>query len=255
MFLQIRTIAYYTILEGLRNRILWLVGLILLCGIGLTVFLGELAITEQREMQVALLAVFLRFSLAFLVATFVVTSMVREFNDKSIDLLLALPISRSVYLLGKLAGFTFLAVLPSLACGVLTLLLSSWQQSALWSITLGFELWLVAGFSLLCAFTFNQTMTALSTSMAFYLLGRSISVIHLIGHGTNGSQSLLQRFIAFFIDIISTVMPHLDQFARTEWLVYRNGTLDMILPLFLQASIYLTLLSAASLFDLHRRNV
>ena len=77
MLRQASTIAYYTLLEALRNRLMWLLGLVLVIGIGLSGFLSDLAVTEQKETQVALLAAFLRFAAAFLMVIFVVTSLVR----------------------------------------------------------------------------------------------------------------------------------------------------------------------------------
>lgn len=115
------TIARYTLLEALRNRLLWLLLTMALGAVGISGFLNELALTESRELQAALLGAVLRLAAVFLIATFVVTSMVREANDKGLELLMALPLPRAVYLLGKLAGFAALAVLPALLFGALAL--------------------------------------------------------------------------------------------------------------------------------------
>lgn len=255
MIRQARTIAFYTLLEALRNRLMWLVVLVALVGIGISGFLGEIAITESRQVQVALLAAFLRFSAVFLLATFVVTSMVRELNDKGLELVLALPLPRAGYLLGKLTGFAALALVPALLFGLLTLFFSPPAQVAIWTISLLGELWIVAAFSLLCVLTFNQSMTGLSAVMAFYLLSRSIAAIQLIGKGPLSENSLSQKVINFVIDAIATLLPRLDDFARTEWLVYHNGTWATLPPLLAQTAIYLALLAGAALFDLYRKNL
>ena len=255
MLSQSKTIAFYTFLEAVRNRLMWLVLLVAVAGIGISGFLNEVAITESRQIQVALLAAFLRFSAVFLISTFVVTSMVREFNDKGLDLLLALPLPRAGYLLGKLAGFAALAVMPALLFGALTLFFSPPLQALLWTVSLVCELWLVAAFSLLCILTFNQVMAALSAVMAFYLLARSITALQLIGHAPVNGESLSQRVITFVIDAISTLLPHLDGFTRTEWLAYHTGAWSALVPLLAQTAIYLVLLTGAALFDLYRRNL
>ena len=87
---------------------MWLLGLVLLAAIGVSGFVGELALIESIEIKVSLLAVLLRFSAVFLIATFVVTSLVRDFNEKGLDLVLALPLPRAGYVLGKLAGYSAL---------------------------------------------------------------------------------------------------------------------------------------------------
>lgn len=255
MLRQIRTIAFYTLLEALRNRLMWLLFAVVLIGIGISGFLNALAITESRQIQLALLAAFLRFSAVFLIATFVVTSMVREFNDKGLELVLALPLPRVGYLFGKLAGFALLAVVPTVLFGLLTLLLTPPLQTALWMISLLCELWIVAAFSLLCVLTFNQIMTALSAVMAFYLLARSITALQLMGSSAQADHSVSQQVINAVINTISTLLPHLDQFTRTEWLVYHTGNWTNLLMLIVQSAIFLVLLSGASLFDLYRKNI
>jgi len=255
MFKQARTIAFYTLLEALRNRLMWLVVLVALIGIGLSGFLQEIAITESSQIQVALLAAFLRFSAVFLLATFVVTSMVREFNDKGLELVLALQLPRAGYLLGKLAGFAALSLVPALLFGLLTVLLAPAAHAALWTVSLICELWLIAAFSLLCVLTFNQVMAALSASMAFYLLARSVAAFQLIGQGPLSDKSVSQQVINFVIDAIAALLPHLDEFTRTDWLVYHNGNLATLFPLLAQTGIYLALLAGAALFDLYRKNL
>lgn len=255
MLRQIRTIAYYTLLEALRNRLTWLVLLVALAGIGISGFLNEVALTESRQTQAAFLAAFLRFSAAFLMATFVVTSMVREFNDKALELVLALPLPRAGYLLGKLAGFAALTAAPATLFGLLMLFFAPPQQALLWTASLLLELWLVAAFSLLCVLTFQQIMVALSAVMGFYLLARSISALQLIGDATGNQAPLSQQVINFVIDAIAAVLPHLDRFTQTEWLVYHSGTWSMLGGLLMQSAVYLTLLTGAALFDLYRKNI
>ncbi|MFA7279906.1 MAG: hypothetical protein WC100_07400 [Sterolibacterium sp.] len=255
MVRQARTIAFYTLLEALRNRLMWLVLLVALIGVGLSGFLQEIALTESSQIQLAMLAAFLRFSAVFLLATFVVTSMVREFNDKGLELVLALELPRAGYLLGKLAGFAALALVPALLFGLLTLLLAPAEQAAWWTLSLICELWIIAAFSLLCVLTFNQVMAALSASMAFYLLARSVTAFQLIGQGSLTDKSLSQHVITFVIDMIGALLPHLDEFTRTDWLVYHSGNLTALLPLLAQTAIYLALLAGAALFDLYRKNL
>jgi len=255
MPIQIYTIAFYTLLEALRNRLTWLIVLIAFIAIGLGGFLNELALTESKQIQVALMAAFLRFSAVFLLATFVVTSMVRESNDKGLELLLALPLPRAAYLLGKLTGFAVLALIPALLFGLLTIFFTAPAQTAMWTISLVCELWIVAAFSMLCVLTFNQIMVALSAAMGFYLLARSIDTLQLIGNDPLAAHTASQQVIQFVVNACSAVLPHLDQFTRTEWLVYHTGNWSALSMLLGQSAIYFALLSGAALFDLYRKNI
>lgn len=51
------------------------------------------------------------------------------------------------------------------------------------------------------------------------------------------------------------MLPRLDDFTRTDWLVYHSGGWAALGPLAAQTLIYLALLTAAALFDLYSRNL
>ena len=119
---KITTIAYYTFIEALRNRlfILTLTGLV--CLLGVAEFAGELAVTGSRGIQAVLLAAIARWFIVLITALFVITSMARDFNDKGVEMMLSLPLSRAAWYLGKYAGFAALALLVSVAVSLILLL-------------------------------------------------------------------------------------------------------------------------------------
>ncbi|MET0265047.1 MAG: ABC transporter permease subunit [Duganella sp.] len=249
------TIARYTLLEALRNRLLWLLIVAALGAVGLAGFLHELALTESRQLQAALLGAVLRLAAVFLVATFVITSMVREASDKGLELLLALPMPRAVYLAGKLLGFGALALLPALLFGALALLLAPPEQAALWAFSLLCECWIVAAFSLLCMLTLQQVLPAMAAALAFYVMARSIGVLQLLGHGGGGQADWGQQLLAGGVDMLALLLPHLDQFTRSDWLVYHGGNSADLLAISVQTALYVTLMAAAGLFDLYRKQL
>lgn len=255
MIPAILTIARYTLLEALRNRLLWLLLAMALGAIGLSGFLHELALTESRQLQAALLGALLRLGAVFLIATFVVTSMVREANDKGLELLMALPLPRAVYLFGKLAGFAALALLPAVLFGALALLFAPPAQAALWAVSLLCECWIVAAFSLLCMLTLNQVLPALAAASAFYVLARAIGTLQLLGHGAAAAGSAGQRALGAGIDGLALLLPHLDRFTRGDWLVYHDGSGADLLAIAAQTAIYVALMAAAGLFDLYRKQI
>jgi ABC-type transport system involved in multi-copper enzyme maturation permease subunit len=245
-------IARYTLLEALRNRLIWLLLLVVLAAIGVSGFLNELALTESRQMQAALLAALLRLAAVFLIATFVVTSMVREANDKGLELLLALPLQRSVYLFGKLGGFAALALLPALLFGALLLFFAPFAQAALWAASLLCELWIVAAFCLLCALSLTQVMPALAAGFGFYLLARSAGTLQLLGADPHTAS---QQAIKAGLDVLVALLPGLDAYTRTEWLIYHTGSAQALFDILAQTAVSVALIAAAALFDLYRKNI
>ncbi len=256
MTAPILPIAFYTLLEAVRNRLLWLILAIVVASGGLGLFLREIAITESAIIQASINGALLRFVAVFILAAFIITSMVREFNDKGADLVLSLPIPRASYFSGKLLGFSLCALgLATIFSGALAFYAPP-DQIALWGLSLFLELWIVAAFSLLCVFTFSQVVPALSSVLAFYLLSRTITAFQLMAHGPMvNTETWTQQTVNALITAIAAILPRLDSFTQTEWLAYHTGTWDALLPLFGQTTIYVVLLGSAALFDLYRREL
>lgn len=250
------TIAAYTVLEASRNRLLWLVFAFMATGAVFAEFIGDVAITESEQTQAAFLGALLRACAVFMVALFVITSMLRDFNDKGVELVLSLPIPRASYCLGKMLGYSAVAAMTAATYSVCLLLYAPPAQTLLWGVSLTCELLIVTAFSVLCLFTFTHVTLALSTVMGFYVLSRSISAFRAIAESPLlTSDSLGQQFLHGFVSGLAYVLPSLERFTLTDWLVYATGTWQSLMPIFVQTVIYLLLIVAAALFDLYRRNL
>lgn len=256
MLNSIAVIARFTVIEAIRTRYIRILILITLLAFGLAQFLTQIAVTETVEIQRAIVAAMLRFSAVILTALYIIASINREFSDKVVELIFSLPIPRSAYYLGKLAGFFMITVATA---GVFTLLLSAiapWSQALLWGVSLIFELLIVSSVSLLLILAFNQVMPAFSAVVAFYLLGRSIASMQLMAHGPLvDGQSVTAPLVSSLVDSIAFLLPDLSHYTRTEWLLYPSVQWYELIPLMGQTAVYLVLLSGVALFDLYRRNI
>src|SRR3990170_7971619 len=116
--ISVLLLARNTLLEARRSGLPWLALGLLAAALGLAAFLSQVAMTEGRELQAALAAALLRAGAAFLLAAHVAASVVREANDKVLELALTLPLSRSQFYLGKLAGYAALSLVFAAACGL-----------------------------------------------------------------------------------------------------------------------------------------
>ena len=251
----VTSLAKVTLLEAVRNRLFWLVGAIVVVAFGLAQFLAQVAITESREIQVSLLAAFLRAAVVFVVMTFVITSTVREFNDKVTDLLLSLPMPRASYLLGKFAGYAlFGAVLAPLAALPLVLYAHAGGLAA-WTLSLFCELLIVTAVSLFCVLSLAQVVPAFATVAGFYLLSRSMAAMQLIAGAGLQEPTTTDRIVSAVVNSIALVLPALDRMTQTAWLV-AGAPLDAVslAGILAQTAIYVVFIVAAALFDLYRRN-
>ncbi|MGH8751542.1 MAG: ABC transporter permease [Burkholderiales bacterium] len=254
--LQVLTIARYTLLEALRTRLPWLVLATLLLVLLGSLFVREIAITETLRQQTSFLAAGLRLAAVFILALYITSSIVREFNDKNLELLLSLDLPRAAYAGGKFFGFSLIALFITLLICLPLAWLAPASAVLMWGLSLMLELLIVAGLSLFCIITFTHILPAASFVMAFYLLARSITAIRLISGSTLfDSLSLSHRITTFMVDALSLVLPALDAFTQTAWLVNQSAVWAMMLPVIVQSVIYTALLLAATLFDLYRKNL
>jgi len=252
---QVLTIARFTIIESLRNRFLLLSFLVIAISFSLVEFIGDLAITEHRVTQVAILAAFLRMSAVVIITLFVVSSTVRELQDKTLEMILAMPIRRGSYYLGKLIGYFYIAALVAVIFAVLLLLYADPEQVVIWTISLFFELVLVVALSLVMLFTFNQVPSALTGVFIIYGASRIVTSIFLMSKfPIIAHTSAAQKFMDGIIEMLTWLLPDLHRYTQTEWLTYNTGEWGALLPLLGQTMIYLVFLSFIALFDFYRKN-
>ena len=243
-------IAGFTIVEARRNGLAWVFATAALVALGAALFAGALALTETREMRAAIGAPVLRLGAVFIVAGFVATSIAREKDDRVRDVLLALPITRAQFAWARLAGFCAVAWIVAILCGAVALAFAPPDRVFAWALTLGCELSIVAAFALFTATGLSNVVAALGATFGFYLLARIAAALQLLGHDQDRS-----RIETLAADAVSAALPHLDAFARTEWLVYGGAGIAEVAYALLQAGIYVVLLAAACALDLQREEI
>lgn len=253
---KVLTIACFTLLEALRTRLVWIVLVILALLFVGSLFVQHISVTETARMQTGFLAATARMAAVFVLSLHLAGSMVREFNDKVVDLLLSLALPRAGYYVGKFLGFAGIAAAISALTTLALAPLAPGQGLALWGVSLAMELALIAALTLFCVITFAQIMPAISFVIAFYLLARSISAVRLL----STSQLLApndwsNRAIAHLVEALGWLLPDLARFTSTAWLVDHDGSLGSLGINAIQTLIYGSLLLGAGLFDLYRKNL
>jgi ABC-type Na+ efflux pump permease subunit len=249
----IASLARTTLLEALRNRLVLLVVVVVVISFGLAQFLNQVAITESREIQIALLAAPLRVTAVFIIAVFVITSTVRESSDKVTDLLLSLPVPRSAYFFGKFAGYAAVAVILALLCSLPLAFFAEPSGLALWAASLVCELLIVTAASLFCVLSLAQVVPAIAAVAGFYLLSRSMAAMQIIASASLHDQTFPDRAVSAVVQLIALLLPSLDHMTQTTWLLGApfGNAVTAVLG---QTAIYLALICSAALFDLYRKN-
>ena len=253
---RLLTIAKYSIWEAVQDKFLLFIVTGVLAIFALSFFISELAITESIQTRTAILSSLLRIFLVFTVSLFVISSMLREFNDKGFELLLSQPLPRASYYVGKLSGYTFISfIVCGLAGGCIFIYLPD-INTLFWSFSLWCELLIIISLSILCLITLNNVTIAFSIVMGFYILSRAIEAIHLISSSPIlAPDSLANKFMAWLIDVISYLVPDLYRFTQTSWLVYKAEYTGELFIIVGQTLIYVLFLSGAAIFDLYKKEL
>lgn len=249
------TLARFALIEARRSGLPWIAAVSLLAAIGAAGFVAQVAITESVALQAALAAALLRACTVFIVAAHVTASALREANDKVLELMLSLPVSRATYYLGRLLGFAGCAAVISAVLALPVFFWSPAGVASLWAMSLGAEAILVATAAFFFASVLGQFVGALGATLGFYFLARAIGAIQLIAGGPLAADTLLQQAAKWIVDAIALLLPRLDAATRTEWLLYGAPAATEFTTALAGIALYAALLAAAGLFDFYRRNL
>ena len=249
------TIAYFTLLEALRCRLLLLMLMVVAGLFGLAQFLGELSITETRQAQASVTGSLLRVFSICATCLFVISSVLRELDDKGLELVLSLPLPRHAYLFGKLTGFAGFSLCVAVLAALPLFLYAPAVAVGCWMLSLFCEQLLLAAFSLLCLLAFANISLAFTSAMAFYLLSRSTEALRLLSAApVLVSDANSQVLMNFLVNALALLLPDLHAFTRSEWLVYGVDA-AAVGTVLIQTLVYLSVLLSAGLFDLYRKNL
>ena len=249
------TLVRLALLEARRGGLAWLALAGIALSVGLAAFLSRVAITESVSLQASVIGALLRAGAAFIVASQVITSIRRELDEKRLEMMLALPLSRSSQYLGRLAGFAASAACLSAAFALPLLLWAPAPAVAAWGISLACETALVSAIALFFGLTLAQFVPAFAATAGLYLLARMMPTIQLIAAGPLAEPSPLQDAARIAVEAVALLLPGLDAATRTEWLVYGAPAGAAYASALGGLVVYGVLVVAAGLFDFHRRSL
>ena len=246
-------LARLALIEARRGGLAWLALIALVLGLAVAGFLSQLALTESRMLQAAVIAALLRVCAVFFVAGQVIASVRREIDDRRLELALSLPLSRTAQYLGRLAGFLALGLLLAAIFAIPMLLWAPPLAVACWALSLACELAVVAAAALFFAMSLASLVPALAATIGLYLLARSVSAMQAIAAGPLAVDSLPQELARHALSAVALLLPALDRATRTEWLLYGAPDARSFALGISGVLLYGALLAAAGVFDFQRR--
>jgi hypothetical protein len=244
----------YIMLTALRD---WLfTGLLLgiLIATAISAILGSTAFIEEREMTVTFASASARLILMIGLIVFVCFHIRHSFDTKEIDVILSRPISRSNLILSYWLGFSFVGLLLALpVIGIIAFIgANNISGFAGWAASLILEMGLVIALALFSAFTLRSAVTSVLGCMGFYVLSRMMAFFVFTSQSGmfNDPKFIILRWI---LQAISTLLPRLDFFGKSEWLVYGLDHAQDWQLYTIQAFIFIPLLLIATMIDFRRK--
>lgn len=244
------------VLTALRDRLFAALGVVLAVAMGGAVLFGGAALVEQGETAVVLAAGAARLVLAVGLVTFVATQVQRLYDSREIEVLLARPLGRPRLVAGLAAGMAVVAVLPALAVALaLAPFAPSLAGWAAWAVTLAAEVVIVVLFTLAAALVLERAVTATLAGLAFYAAARLMTFILGVVEARSrfAVGGLGGEVMGWVVIAVGAIVPRLDLFAHSGWLVH--GVSDSV-PLLIagaQLAVAAPLLVAVAALDLSRK--
>ncbi len=215
-------IAANTYREIIRDRILYGLLIFALLLIGISLALGQLSFAEQARISADFGLTAIHIS-AVVFSIFIGSTLVyREIDKKTIMTLLARPITRLQFVLGKCLGLMF--VTCTCVCGLAAILalvftgvgmpMTELFPFALLGILL--ESILLLGVTVFFS-SFASPMMVVSFSAAIFLIGHWVSSLNFFA--TKSKSAVFQSLASFLI----TVLPDLEKFNWRSNVIYNDA--------------------------------
>lgn len=252
MFTQVRYIA----LTASRDMLFIGLFVSVILATLLSAILGGTAMVEKEAMTVTFSAASVRVILMVGLIVFICFHVRHAFDQKEIDLLVSRPLSRFRVILSYAIGFAYVAFLLVLATATVIsfLPLASQEGFLQWAVSLLLESWLVVAAALFASFTLRSGVSAVLATMGLYVLGRMMGFFLLTSESNLLFREVwLNNLLEWTLKGVSVVMPRLDMFSQSEWLVYGVLRVEDVQLAALQAAVYVPLLIVAATVDFLRR--
>jgi hypothetical protein len=247
-----RAIIRLVFLTALRDRLFsGLFGLVFLV-FGISLFLGNAAVLEQREMGMVYAAGTLRFVFVLGLAVFISFLTQRLYESREIEGILSRALPRSIFVFAYWVGFSLSAAILIVPVALILFYLYGFHiHTILWCISLLLECLVVLAFALFAALTIERATTTIFVTLAFYGFTRLIGFFLGIREATPDLG--VNRYVNPMLDALGLIIPRLDLMTQSNWLVYGFDDSRFIPLVLTQAAVFIALALCAAAFDLGRK--
>ncbi len=244
----------YILLTAMRDWLFWVLLVGVLCAASIAGLLGSTAFLEAQEMTITYAAGSARVMLMLGLIVFVCFHIRTAFDTKEIDVILSRPISRGNLVIAYWLGFMLVAAILLLPIVVIIGLVGAPSMVGFicWTLSLFMEAGIVVSLALFSAFALRSAVTSVLGCMGLYVISRMMVFFVMTAENPMFNE-FKYIWLRFLLQGISSVVPRLDFFGKSEWLVYGLKSATDWHLFVLQAVIFVPLLLVASILDFRRK--
>ena len=246
----------YVLITAMRDKLFLALVLALLGAAYISSVLGSTAMVEARQMTITFTAASARVIIMVGLIVFIGFHMRNAFDAREIDVLLSRPVSRTAVVISYWLGFAAVATCLVIPAAVIVYALGLLNVSGfmLWALSLLFESYLVVSIALFAALTAASGVGTVLSALAIYAIARMMGFFILtLKSGLLFQMQELNAGAHWVLTAISTVVPRLDFFAKSNWLVYGPKSYDDLYLFLLQTAVFVPLLLIAAIIDFKRK--
>ncbi len=253
-----KTIIKYILLTAMRDKLFIVLLGCMVAAVLISSSLAGTALIEEQEMALVFSAAVMRLILAVGIIVFIAFHVRHVFDTKEIDVMLSRPLSRHELVFSYWTGFAVISVFLVLIATILLAVTSPINHVGFinWGVSLLLEVWLLAAVALFASFILQSSVVSVMVGLGIYILSRMMGFfLHTIQSHGNFDSKMLNFLSKEVIDKISIIIPRLDFFAESDWLVYGVANVYETAGLYLmQSAIFIPLLLLASIVDFRKRD-
>jgi hypothetical protein len=218
-------------------------------------FISELAIINGAVISLAASSELVRYGLIVFMIVTIAHQVSADYELGQFDRILSMPISRTQYVLAQSLSVLTIGFIFSLSVILSVMLMSTWQMTVFWFISVYLELILIGIFTLLATLVLEKLPVAIIFSLSFYLLCRLAPIINSIFQQSSEyyTEEASFQFTHEFFSLLLYVLPDSEAFANNNLLFDSVVVWNNVLSQFVHVTSYGCFLLAICLIDFYRK--
>ena len=247
-----KTILKYLLLSAIRDKLFLAIFLSIISAFAVSNLIGFTALSEEAYMQTAIFAGSAKIILIFGMVIFISFNVNKSFENKEIPFILSKDVSREMFIFSYWLGFNIISTFLLLIVMIILFAFSpvNFLGSLQWFLSLESEIMIISMFTLLSNLILQSAIFSIFLSSGFYIIAKLMGFFLDVFSSPSSNQiiSFIITVSHFVLNIISSLIPRLDVFSQTKWLIY-GPDFYLFKIILLQSLIFIPIIFMMAFYD------